>query len=147
MSLLTGKCLCEAISYEIKGKPGPVFNCHCLKCRRWHGSAFRTRASIDISQFKWLCGEENLSKYESSDNVTKFFCKSCGSSLISSYKDKPNVLGIPLGGLEGDLIIDDQAHIFVDSKASWYQICDEHTQFSGWPGSEEKVRETHGKLL
>lgn len=40
MQKLTGQCLCGAISYEINGELGPVVNCHCLKCRRWHGAAF-----------------------------------------------------------------------------------------------------------
>lgn len=134
--------MCEKVSYQIEGKLGPVFNCHCLKCRRWHGAAFRTRASINRSQFKWLSGKQILSQYQSSEMVTKYFCENCGSALISSYKNRPEVLGIPLGALEGDLTIDNQAHIFVDSKASWYEICDGNKQFSGWPGSEEEVRET-----
>jgi len=143
MKKLTGKCLCECVSYQIEGKLGSVFNCHCLKCRRWHGAAFRTRASINVSQFQWISGEDNLSSYNSSENVTKFFCKSCGSPLISTYIDRPDVLGIPLGGLQGDLEIDSQAHIFVSSKANWYEIQDSFPQFESWPESESKVRETN----
>ena len=63
MSKITGRCLCEAISYEIKGPLGPIYNCHCSKCRRWHGSAYRTRASLNTEQFKWTSGEELLAKY------------------------------------------------------------------------------------
>ena len=37
--MLTGRCLCEAIQYEIEGELGTVVNCHCSKCRRWHGAA------------------------------------------------------------------------------------------------------------
>jgi hypothetical protein len=36
MQLLTGRCLCEGVAYEIRGELGPIFNCHCSKCRRWH---------------------------------------------------------------------------------------------------------------
>ncbi|HET7370907.1 MAG TPA: GFA family protein [Gammaproteobacteria bacterium] len=63
MSSIKSRCLCETVSYEIRGEPGPIFNCHCLKCRRWHGAAFRIRASVDVSQFRWLSGEDNLSQY------------------------------------------------------------------------------------
>lgn len=142
MNAITGKCLCEKVKYQIKGELGPIFNCHCSKCRRWHGAAFRTRASIKVSQLQWVSGEDNLSAYQSSDNVSKYFCRSCGSPLYSSYIDKPDVLGIALGGLEG---IDDskpQAHIFTASKAAWYSIDDSLPQYDGWPGSEDKVRET-----
>jgi hypothetical protein len=142
MKIMNGKCLCESIEYEISGSLGPIYNCHCSKCRRWHGSAFRTRASIDKSQFKWLKGSDNLSAYKSSENVTKFFCKTCGSPLISTYENKPDVLGIPLGGIEGISNVNPEAHIFVASKASWYEITDSIQQYEAWPGSEEAVRKT-----
>ena len=142
MNDMSGKCLCEAVQYKITGSLGPVYNCHCSKCRRWHGAAFRTRASITKSQFNWVSGEDNLSAYKSSDYVTKFFCKTCGSPLISTYDNKPDILGIPLGGIEGLSEINPEAHIFVGSKASWYKILDTVPQFEAWPGSEDAVRQT-----
>lgn len=142
---IKGRCLCEAVSYEILGELGPIFNCHCSKCRRWHGAAFRTRASIDVSQFKWRSGEDNLSTYQSSANVTKYFCRTCGSPLISTYLDRPLVLGIPLGGLEGGFAGRPEAHIFTGSKAPWHDITDQLPQYEGWPGSEARVRETKAK--
>ncbi|MEX1033627.1 MAG: GFA family protein [Cellvibrionaceae bacterium] len=142
MKVVTGRCVCEAISYQISGELGPVFNCHCSKCRRWHGSAFRTRASVNRSQFKWLSGEEHLSVYMSSDDVTKTFCSICGSNLASFYQDKPDIVGVALGGLEGDPGARPEANIFVASKAAWYEINDGLPQYTEWPESEAKVRET-----
>ncbi len=142
MQKLTGRCLCEAIVYEIIGELGPIFNCHCSKCRRWHGAAFRTRASVKKTQFNWVTGEEHLSKYASSENVTKTFCSICGSSLMTFYKNFPDIIGLPLGGLEQDPGARPQANIFIDSKAPWYTPCDGLPQYATWPDSEEKVRET-----
>lgn len=34
---LSGKCLCELITFEITGPPRPVINCHCSTCRRHPG--------------------------------------------------------------------------------------------------------------
>lgn len=142
MTQLTGKCLCEAVTYEIQGQLGPIFNCHCSKCRRWHGAAYRTRSSIRSDQFRWVSGEDNLSRYAASDKVTKYFCKTCGSPLISTYQDRPDVLGIPLGALEGDIAGGPVAHIFTGSKASWHEITDSLPQFEEWPVSEAHVRAT-----
>lgn len=139
---MKGKCLCESVEYEITGSLGPIYNCHCSKCRRWHGSAFRTRASINKDSFKWVRGSKNLSSFKSSENVTKFFCKTCGSPLISTYEDKPEILGIPLGGIEGIPEVNIEANIFTASKATWYRITDSVPQFESWPGSEEEVRKT-----
>jgi hypothetical protein len=143
MNKILGKCLCEKVQYEIAGQLGPIFNCHCSKCRRWHGAAFRTRASIDKSQLIWLSGKDNVSAFRSSDDVTKYFCTTCGSPLHSTYEDRPNVVGIPLGGLEGLGNVQAQAHIFTANKASWYQINDDLPQFEQWPESESVVRQTN----
>ena len=32
-----GGCLCGSVRYEIDGELMPVINCHCSKCRRFHG--------------------------------------------------------------------------------------------------------------
>lgn len=144
-STMNGACLCEGVTYQIEGELGPIFNCHCSKCRRWHGSAFRTRASITVEQFNLVSGSELLSSYSSSENVTKCFCKNCGSPLHSTYKDKPNILGIPLGGLEG-VKAAPEANIFVESKATWYEITDDLPTFPSWPGSEAVVRKTKSNI-
>jgi hypothetical protein len=84
-----------------------------------------------------------LSSYKSSEYVTKYFCKTCGSPLISTYDNKPDILGIPLGGIEGIGEVAPEAHIFVESKATWYKITDSIPQYESWPGSEEVVRKTN----
>jgi hypothetical protein len=141
MSIIQGRCLCGNVVYEITGPLGPVYNCHCSKCRRWHGAAFRTRASIDVSQFKLVAGQDCLSSFNSSDNVTKHFCRVSGSPLHSTYADRPTVIGVALGALEG-VESKPEANIFTASKASWYEITDGLPQYESWPGSEAKVRET-----
>ncbi len=133
MDKLTGRCLCEAIVYEISGAIGPIFNCHCSKCRRWHGAAFRTRASVETKNFKWIKGEEHLSRYNSSTNVIKTFCSICGSSLASFYENNLHFIGLPLGGLEQAPKNRPQAHIFVASKAPWYEITDGLPQYDELP--------------
>jgi hypothetical protein len=139
---LSGRCLCEGIAYEISGELGPIFNCHCAKCRRWHGAAFRTRATIHTKQFKWTKGEELLSRYYSSELVVKHFCSVCGSNLISTYDNAPTKIGLPLGGLEEAPHNQPEGHIFVDSKSPWFEITDDLPQYAEWPGSEATVRET-----
>lgn len=136
MQTLTGRCLCEAIAYEITGDLGTILNCHCSKCRRWHGAAFRTRCTIPAKNFKWLKGVENLAKYYSSKYVAKTFCKTCGSSLISLYDDKPDYVGVPIGALEQDPHNRPVAHIYATSKSPWFEITDDLPQFEARPPKE-----------
>lgn len=146
MIKLRGKCLCGKATYEIKGALGPIYNCHCSKCRRWHGAAFRTRATVQACDFTWLSGEDVLSQFHSSENTVKWFCSNCGSNLISTYDDRSDIIGIPLGGLEDDPGNRPVAHIFTASKSPWYEISDDLPQYEEWPGSEADVKKTSTSL-
>jgi hypothetical protein len=139
---LTGQCLCGAIAYEIEGKLGLIVNCHCSKCRRWHGAAFRTRAAVPSKQFNWLRGEEHLSKYtDTTSHATRTFCSICGSNLISYFAKQPDYIGFPLGGLEQDPGTRPVMNVFVGSKAPWYELCDGLPQYDEWPpGGPDAVR-------
>jgi hypothetical protein len=138
MKKLTGRCLCEAISYEISGELGPIYNCHCSKCRRWHGAMFRTRSAVEVKKFKWLSGEEYLAKY-TLNNTTRTFCSICGSNLISYFKNNPEYIGMPLGGLEQDPGARPLGNIFVASKSPWYEIADGLPQYDEWPPGGSKA--------
>ncbi|MDG1987506.1 MAG: GFA family protein [Halieaceae bacterium] len=142
MQKLTGRCLCEEIEYEITGEIGPIYNCHCSRCRRWHGAAFRTRSTINKSQFTWTKGEELLSKFYSSPATAKTFCSICGSNLISLYDEEPDKIGFPLGGLDQAPSNTIEGHFFVGSKAPWHEISDDVDQYDEFPRSRRTVRAT-----
>lgn len=136
MKTLTGRCLCREIVYEINGPLGPIVNCHCRQCRRWHGAVFRTRCTVESKNFRWLQGQELLSEYHSSETVVKTFCRICGSNLISTYDDNPEYIGLPIGALEQDPGSRPIAHIFVGSKSQWYDIVDDLPQYDELPDKD-----------
>ena len=140
--ILTGRCLCEQVEYRIAGELGPILNCHCSRCRRWHGAAFRTRASIKAEQFSWVKGKELVTTFHSSASTAKHFCSVCGSNLVSTYDDDPTRVSIPLGGLDQAPSNRPEGHFFVGSKAPWYEITDGLPQYDTWPGSRADVRKT-----
>lgn len=124
MPRLTGKCFCEKITYELLNGifAGPVYNCHCSRCRRWGGDAFRTSVLVSAADFRWITGEELLIEYQANPDAVKTFCSICGGHLISKYPKKPEVVRISLGGIDQDPGIRPQAHIYVGSKAPWFDI-------------------------
>jgi hypothetical protein len=125
-----GSCLCGGIQYEVDGSFGPVVHCHCSMCRKATGAAFRTRAAVATAAFRWLAGESLLSKYESSPGETRTFCRVCGATLPTFFRDHPGQIGLPLGTLDDDPGVRPSAHVFVDSKAPWFEIADSLPQFS-----------------
>ncbi|HFE37255.1 MAG TPA: GFA family protein [Gammaproteobacteria bacterium] len=135
MPKLKGECLCGAVKYAFDGVVGDILHCHCSECRKWHGSAFRSRTVVKKADFRWISGEHFVAHYEGLPTSIKTFCKICGSNLVSYFKDNEEMLGLPLGGVEGDLNKTPRCHIFVDSKAKWYEICDDLDQYPGYPDS------------
>jgi len=143
MRAYTGSCACGVIQYRIEGELGRIVNCHCQRCRKWHGAAFRTRAAVSESDFEWTLGEELLSRWESSENVTKVFCSRCGSPLISIRKNQPWVIAVALGTLNEDPGRGPEFHIFVGSKAAWHKILDELPQYDEWPDEPDIVHDVN----
>ena len=128
----TGSCTCGDIQYEILGELIDVAFCHCSKCRRTLGAAFGSYARVITDMFRWVSGENLIRKYESSPNVYRCFCGNCGSPLGVLGEDG-KLTWVTLGTVEGDPGMRPEAHIFVGSKAPWYEITDDLPQFDEWP--------------
>jgi hypothetical protein len=128
----TGSCLCGRVRYEIDGELTDVLNCHCSMCRKLHSAAFRTRATVQTKDWKTISGAEFIKFYESSPGEYKGFCSECSSSLFTKFDRHPDVLGFPLGTLDTDPGIKPGRHVFVNSKAPWFDITDQlpqHTKY------------------
>jgi hypothetical protein len=123
-----GGCLCQRVTYEIVGELTDVLNCHCSMCRKLHAAAFRTRAKVNAKDWRTLTGEQFIKFYESSPGERKGFCSECGSSLFTKFDANPDVLGFPLGTLDTDPGVKAMRHVFVGSKAPWFDITDDLPQ-------------------
>lgn len=123
-----GSCLCNTVRYEINGELVDVLNCHCSMCRKLHASAFRTRAKVKAKDWRTISGQESIKFYESSPGEHKSFCSNCGSSLYTKFDEHPEILGFPLGTLDTDPHVKAARHVFVGSKAPWFEITDDLPQ-------------------
>ena len=119
-----GSCLCQRVQYRIHGPMTDVLNCHCSMCRKLHAAAFRTRAKVASKDWEWVSGESLVKYYESSPGEHKGFCSECGSSLLTRFDQHPEVVGFPLGTLDTDPGVRAERHVFVGSKAPWFDITD-----------------------
>ncbi|MEA3278734.1 MAG: GFA family protein [Pseudomonadota bacterium] len=117
-----GGCLCGAVRFEISGGIRNIIYCHCSQCRKAQGSASATNGIVAASDFEIVSGADNLTGYESTPGQTKYFCKTCGSPIMSKNKALPDQVRIRLGTIESDILERPQAHIFVSSKANWEEI-------------------------
>ena len=119
---VTGRCLCQKVSYAIKGHLGIFQYCHCSRCRKFTGSAFAANLLVSPADFRWLSGEEFVGRYELEDakHFATAFCRHCGSALPWLGKSG-KVVVVPAGTLDDDPGIKPYQNIFWASRAVWYQ--------------------------
>lgn len=133
-----GGCLCGAIRFEITGPIHDIVYCHCSLCRKAQGSAFAANANVSVNDFRFTSGKENLTGYESTPGQTKYFCRTCGSPIVSKKISCPDEIRIRLGVIESAISERPQAHIFASSKANWEQICGDLPRFDAYePGRSD----------
>jgi len=128
---IKGGCLCGRVRYQITGPLFTADHCHCSMCRRQHGAAFSTYADFNPGDFKWIAGVDHVKVYENLSGAGWCFCSECGSSLAGT--ENGMITTVTLGTVEGDPGIKPESHIFVASKAQWYEINDDLPQFEERP--------------
>ena len=124
---LAGKCGCGAVRYRVADEFLYAANCHCSRCRAATGSAFKPFAGIERKKLEITDGLDRLLVFgEEDSNDTR--CAACGSLLFSVVRDGAYV-HVALGSLVDAPTIRPGGHIFVGSKASWFEITDDLPQF------------------
>ncbi|MEN3976154.1 GFA family protein [Emcibacter sp. SYSU 3D8] len=117
-----GRCLCGTVRYRVSGTLGPVRYCHCRMCQRASGSAFSANASVPVERFALLAGADSIREYEASPGAFRCFCGRCGSPVFARLAFDPAHIRIRLGGLDRPHGVEITAHVWTDSKSSWYEI-------------------------
>jgi hypothetical protein len=117
----TGRCLCGAITLEIRGALRDVVVCHCGQCRRQHGAppSYTAAAWSDVT----VEGAKNLKWHQSSQDARRGFCRLCGSSLFWEPMGSGRV-SIAAGCLDKPTDLRTVRHIFVADKGDFYEIKD-----------------------
>jgi hypothetical protein len=125
--VLAGKCECGAVRYSVPDEFLYAANCHCSNCRAGTGSAFKPFAGIEREKLQLTDGRDGLLVFgEESGNHTRSGV--CGSLLHSVVRGGAYV-HVAMGSLVDEPTIRPAGHIFVGSKAPWYEITDDLPQF------------------
>ncbi len=122
--MIRGSCLCGNVRYEIRGPLGPISHCHCSMCRKAHGAAFGSYARVKRTDFALLSGEGDIGAFRSSPEISRTFCTRCGTTLQFVSHGQPGSFALAVGTLDDDPLVRPTAHLFVASKAPWFEITD-----------------------
>lgn len=129
-----GGCLCGAVRYEIIGDLRGIVNCHCSKCRRFHGNfgAYTSIKETDLvlveqRGLKWF-----KSPTDETPNVHRGFCSECGSSLFWHPKGQERI-AVAAGSLDEPTHLQTIGHVWISQISDYYEIDDELPKFDkGW---------------
>jgi hypothetical protein len=128
---LVGGCECGAVRYTVADAFLYAMNCHCSRCRAATGSAFKAFAGIEREKLEITDGMDRLLVF-GEDDLNHTRCEVCGSFLFSVVRDGAYV-HVAMGSLVDAPGIQPTSHIFVGSKAPWFEITDDLPQFDEYP--------------
>ena len=125
-----GACLCGEVRYEIHGELRDIVNCHCSKCRRFHGN-FGAYTSVKVENLR-ITQQKSLKWFKSitdeTPSVPRGFCSECGSSLFWHPKDQTHI-AIAAGSLEEPTNLKTMGHVWCSQISDYYKINDNLPQF------------------
>ena len=127
-------CLCGTVRWRIEPPFARMTHCHCSMCRKAHGAPFATCISLPATGYALLAGAESIVDFESAPGFHRAFCNVCGSVVPSS--ENGEWAYVPAGALDGDPGIRPGWHIFVASKAPWYEIADDLPRHDAYPSDQ-----------
>src|SRR5262249_57578334 len=114
-------CLCGAVTWDADGPLQFMSHCHCSRCRKAHGTPFATYVAAPATGFR-LSGRERVGRWESSPGFFRYFCTACGSVVPGDPWE--GAVFLPVGCMDSDPGVRPAAHIFVASRAPWFDIHD-----------------------
>ena len=120
----TGRCLCGAVTYEVRGPLRDILLCHCVECRRWggHAGAFAAAGNDDL-----VVGEADALRWidspESDHGARSAFCSECGSSLFWQAEASERT-GIAAGTLDDPTGLRVVAHIYTHQAGDYERFED-----------------------
>ncbi|HTV17944.1 MAG TPA: GFA family protein [Polyangiaceae bacterium] len=120
---LRGRCYCGAVEIALDDALTSAFYCHCSRCRAQTGSAFAAIGCIEVEKFSVRAGEEALLRSEGSEDGHGAVCSRCHARIYAIVRAR-RFVHIPLGILTDAPSQRPSFHIFVGSKAPWYDIND-----------------------
>ena len=137
-SLATGRCLCGAVTLRF-----PIANalgaghCHCTDCQRATGSGKATIVFLPEDAVE-RNGEVAGFSVRGTDGslVTRSFCPTCGSQLLSQVAEQPGLLFVKAGCLDDSAWIKPVASYWTASARNWSPA---ETGLPGHEGNPEPI--------
>jgi hypothetical protein len=120
----SGGCLCGAIRYAVSAPLANVIACHCTHCRKISGAGSSHNVAIPTSALTITQGEPKVyaDTADSGNQLNRFFCGNCGSSLFSRREKMPEMTVLKAGTLDDASGLKLAMNIWTDSALPWMHL-------------------------
>ncbi len=122
----TGHCLCGAVTYVAQDVETDVHSCHCDICVRWNGGP---GFAVGVSQVRFN-GEENITRFDSSEWAERGFCRICGTNLFYHLKEA-DLYMLWMGTFDDLTSFKLADEIYIDKKPKLYDLAGDHPRLTG----------------
>lgn len=124
---MSGGCFCGAIRYQCDDEVFNATTCHCPSCRRTSGAAAVAWFSVPASGFHLTSGEP--AELRSSPEVTRTFCRSCGTQLTYQHANYPDEIDVTICSLDDPGSVAPDDHTQTSHRLDWNLIADGKPQY------------------
>ena len=107
--MLSGRCACKAVSYEVADEFVAAYNCHCSNCRAMTGAAFLPVGRIERDKLTVTKGVDSLLVEGASESTYEVRCSECFSLLY--WTSRNGYFGIPYGTLIDEPTLKPMGHM------------------------------------
>lgn len=123
--MLTGTCLCGAVTYELAGDLIATAVCHCDRCQRQGGAAFSVNLIAHESQLT-VHGElktyVETGEHDDGEYVRRRFCPECGSPIVSELAEPAGIVAVKAGTLDDKSAVNPTVEAWCAHKQPWVSL-------------------------
>jgi hypothetical protein len=117
------RCCCQACSIEVAGEPSLNAVCNCSSCKRRTGSAFGWSAYFPNEDIKSRQGELQAYVVKGPPTTTRWFCSTCGTTLMWESADfMPGQSGFAGGCFEATPLPGPNLSAYDNLRCAWVTL-------------------------
>jgi hypothetical protein len=130
----TGRCLCGAVTFSLRGQPIGTGQCHCKDCQRASGTGHMSLAFFKREDVEIKGDTRSFAVKADSGNInTRHFCPTCGGRVYGENSARPGFVGIAVGAVEDNDWFKPQRVVYVGRKPAWDVTANDIPNFEMMP--------------
>jgi len=132
----SGGCACGAVRYECNADPIAAGHCQCRACQRDSDSGTGHGSHIMLPKAaSTVTGDVKFydSPADSGNIVSRGFCPTCGTSVLSHNSGMPDMMAVRAASLDDPSLFEPMLVVFTESAQPWDTLDEDLPSFPKMP--------------